>query len=295
MRIKILLSLLILTVSLNADEISLQNKLNNIIKNGWSDNNRTLNQKIISHYKNNREEILKRIQKPLKITLSVRSDVLLLESYTKYLEHQGKFDESLKINIQILESINNVKNNSAISLLGHMIFESMVRNSLFELIKDNKNFKISKKQYNEIRNNLILDKTLLMNAAKEEKKDFEKIFKNFCEGVIDTAKDTKKAIEYVSIIAKEIKDKEDLRYKKIFHAIEIGTPKSIENLNKEFKKFNNIERSKLLAKTNYSAKDIATTLIIQTTHYVLYTSTNYFETIKNNNLLLEKLKKRVKN
>lgn len=308
----LLLGLLLLGTNLNANENSIVDTLSKIVKNGWSEDNKTLNQKIISYYEKNKPKILKYIKEPLKESkkldrygmaqlpkiLLTRQDYLYILAYTKYLEKEGRFDESLRINIEILRGLHNIKENSTLSVVFHMIIEGLVRDSLFEFIKDNKNFKIDKKQYDEIQHNLILDKTYLTNAVKNEKRVLEIVFKYFLKDMIDTKKYGKKSVVYVSIISKEIKNKEDLVFKKIFNAIDIETPKSIEHLEKELKEFeksNKCNKDKKLITINDSAKCIAKMFINATMPYFfIEISKDYFKSLKENRLLLDKLRLRVK-
>ncbi len=313
----LLLSLLLLNTNLSAAENSTDVALYKIIKNGWSEDNKTLNEEIISYYEKKRPKILKCIKEPFKDTklnkfglpelpelVVTYSDYLYIEAYTKYLEKEGKYNESLKINIEILKGLNNTKDDSFVSLIMHIKRESLVRDSLFELIRDNKNFKISKRQFNEIKENLILDKKLLIKVVKQDQNISIK-YTEITLKYINRRSKKPNSSEFLKSIEKETNRQKQLFFKKVFVFIEKGTPEATSELKKDIKNF--IQENKCKSLESFDNDKLTITTKEKTVKMLLCTTTagtltdllfllhtDYIKTLKENKLLLDRLKLRVK-
>jgi len=188
---KIIKLLLLLTFGLWADfKLDVSNDVNvsqleNIVNNGWNDSNLTLNKWIVSNAERVMPEILEKIKKPVlevestddnlfptpKLLLG-KDDVLLIVAYTKYLETHNKLEEAMKINVEILKGLKNIKDKSMLSLILRMLYENTVVDSVEQYIDKLDIGKVkSKKSYENI-NTLLTQTPEGFFAAMELEKSF---------------------------------------------------------------------------------------------------------------------------
>ncbi|PTB83491.1 hypothetical protein C9926_02670, partial [Sulfurovum lithotrophicum] len=100
-----------------------------VTKNGWNENNQTLNQKIIDLGKIEIPRILQNLQQPLtpdenKSAISpfpkfklTRNDYIKLFAYTKYLESENKIDDIIQIYINSYVGLTHIKMSSYIPFI----------------------------------------------------------------------------------------------------------------------------------------------------------------------------------
>jgi len=183
MSMKIIKLILLLTIGIWAEfKLDISNKidisqLENIVKNGWNDSNKTLNDLIVSHSEKVMPEILKRIKKPVlkgivtrkdpfpipKLLLN-KCDYLHLFAYCRYLEYHQKYDESLNLHIKCLEGLKNV-DESMLSAIFHLSIEKLIVLSLKENQKYLKNLDKA-----SLKKELILNTNILKDALETERK-----------------------------------------------------------------------------------------------------------------------------
>lgn len=122
--------------------------LQNVVENGWSDTNATLNQFIIKYKVKAFPAILKIIDKPLRKVKQTKNDIDPLPeirltkcdywnllSYMKYLEHIGESEKVLHIYTQIFKGLNNIEDKLLISLIYRMEIEKITVISLKQALK----------------------------------------------------------------------------------------------------------------------------------------------------------------
>ena len=178
----ILLSLLF-AMNLVAKTDIHESQLTKITENGWSENNKTLNRKIIDYAKTEMPHILQNLDKPLLSTKKegevfsvpkfklARDDYLMLMAYTKYLEANHRKGEAANIYIKSLEGISNISDTSMIAAIYRMVISNIVTKSIYQAIKENAfTVKDKKHLYERLRKVLILDNTYILDAVRSEKK-----------------------------------------------------------------------------------------------------------------------------
>lgn len=167
------------------DESEVDTKLlQNVVENGWSDTNETLNLFIIKYKDKALPVILQIIDHPLRkveptkdnvdplpeMRLTIR-DYWNLLSYMKYLEHIGESEKVLHIYTQIFEGLNNIEDRLLISMIYRIEIEKITVNSLKQALK---NHCFTQEQKNilkqRIAETLLLDTQIFFEALEAERK-----------------------------------------------------------------------------------------------------------------------------
>jgi len=158
-------------------------KLENIVKHGWNEDNKTFNDFIVSNAERVMPEILEKIKKPIlkgivtkdnaflmpRILLH-RDDYYFILAYCKYLEFNNDIENALSLYVKSLMGFNNIEDKTMLSTMFHLFIE--------ELIVDNlkRNIKImSKLEYEKVHKILILETDILRDALREEQKNSIKL------------------------------------------------------------------------------------------------------------------------
>jgi hypothetical protein len=156
--------------------------LENIVKNGWNDSNKTLNNFIISNTERVIPEILEKLKKPVLVgvatkedlsplprILLTRDDYIWIFAYVKYLEFNNEIDVALNLYLKSLMGLNNMEDKTMLSMIYHLAIEELIVDNL----KSNIHL-ISKLQYEEIEKMLILNTDILRDALmKDQQKMIE--------------------------------------------------------------------------------------------------------------------------
>jgi len=186
---KIVKLFLLLTFVLWADfKLDISNDINvsqleNIVKNGWNDSNKTLNNLIVSNAERIMPEILEKIKKPIlkgivtekdsfpisRILLS-RDDYSFIFAYCKYLEFNSEIDKALNLYMKSLMGLNNIEDKTILSAIFHLVIEEMIIDNL----KRNTTV-MSKLEYAKLEKILILNTDILRDALREEEKNMIEI------------------------------------------------------------------------------------------------------------------------
>ncbi len=158
-------------------------QLENIVKNGWNESNKTLNDLIVSNVERVMPEILEKLEKPvlkgavtekdtsplLRILLT-RDDYILIFSYGKYLEFNNETDIALNLYLKSLRGLNNIEDKTMLSTIFHLVIEALIVDNL------KKNIKISSKlEYEEVHKILILNTNILRDALKKDQQNMIEI------------------------------------------------------------------------------------------------------------------------
>jgi hypothetical protein len=151
-------------------------ELENIIKNGWNDSNKTLNNFIVSNTERIMPEILEKLKKPVLVgvatkedfsplprILLTRDDYIWIFTYVKYLEFNNKIDVALNLYLKSLMGLNNMEDKTMLSMIYHLTIEELIVDNL----KSNIHL-ISKLQYEEIEKMLILNTDILRDTLMED-------------------------------------------------------------------------------------------------------------------------------
>ena len=158
-------------------------QLENIVKNGWNEDNKTLNDLIVSNAERLMPEILEKIKKPVlkgvvtkedispipKILLN-RDDYSLIFAYCKYLEFNNEIDRALNLYMKSLIGLNNIEDKTMLSMVFHLVVEEMIIDNL----KRNTTV-MSKLEYEKLEKILILNTDILRNTLIEEQKNMIEI------------------------------------------------------------------------------------------------------------------------
>ena len=154
-----------------------------VIKNGWSEDNQTLNQKIIDLGKSEIPRIIKNLEQPLnpdenkssiipfpKFILT-RDDYAKLFAYTRYLESKNKIEEIANLYIKSFKGVKQTKSTSYIPLI-YIIVINMVINESFNVDLDKNIFDKRRKSilHETLSNILIINKDKLLSAINGESK-----------------------------------------------------------------------------------------------------------------------------
>ena len=156
-------------------------QLESIVKNGWNDTNKTLNDLIVTTAKSIMPEILEKIEKPFekkkntkenyllapKINLA-RDDYKFIVAYSKYLEFNDDINKSLALNIDILKGIQNIEDTSLLSVIYSLVVEQIVREGLSQLLTAHKELKDTT-LFRNILSLLTLDTRAFFIAMKRER------------------------------------------------------------------------------------------------------------------------------
>ena len=158
-------------------------ELEKIVKNGWNEDNKTLNDLIVSNAERVMPEILEKIKKPVlkgvkteedtsplpRILLS-RDDYILIFSYAKYLEFNNDVDIALNLYIKSLIGLNNIEDKTMFSSMFHLVIEALVVDNL------KKNIKISSKlEYEKMHKLLILNTDILRDGLRKDQQNMIEI------------------------------------------------------------------------------------------------------------------------
>jgi len=299
-------------------------QLENIVKYGWNEDNKTLNDLIVSNAERVMPEILDKIKKPfkkVKITKENkfpipkiflrREDYQFMVAYTKYLEYKNNIDASLALNIQMLKGLKNIEDTSMLSVIYSLVAEQTVREGLSQLTSTRKNFKSKHQLYEDIKNLLTIETRAVFKAIEGEKKFLsdawdESAYQEFVVKTYD--------MNYPNLnadISKKIKKYNDLLYEKIFTAMKKETPEAMyiykEEMDKMRKQYmSNINSihfyiSALWVKIKsffgieikdfgYMSEYIAKSLVYVATPKIDALYIDYLNHIQKNKLFLEKIK-----
>lgn len=159
-------------------------KLENIVNHGWNEDNKTLNNFIVSNAERVMPEILEKIKKPiLKVMPSKdkpfpvpnlilhKYDYWFIVSYCRYLEHVGKKYEALDLYVKILHGFNEIDDKSMLSVIFRMTMESMVVESIIYGVKNKYYSKLTKIDLKDkIKDKLSLDYSTYFISIEKEKK-----------------------------------------------------------------------------------------------------------------------------
>ncbi len=154
-------------------------QLENVVNNGWNEDNKTFNDLIILNVEQMMPMILEKIKKPVlrgivtkkdisptpKILLS-RDDYLLIFAYCKYLEFNNEIDRALNLYMTSLIGLNNIGDKTMLSTIFHLVIEEMIVDNL----KRN-TMVMSKLEYAKLEKILILNTDILRDALREEQKN----------------------------------------------------------------------------------------------------------------------------
>ncbi|PTB83415.1 hypothetical protein C9926_03040, partial [Sulfurovum lithotrophicum] len=159
-------------------------ELEKIVKNGWSEDNKTLNDLIVSNAKRVMPEILEKIKKPVlkgKVTednpfpmsrvLLNRDDYYFILAYCKYLEVIKNEKDLLNLYLKSLVGLNNIPPENLLNIIYHIIIEKMI---VMNLQKNRNN--IDELEYLKLKKLLILNTDILREGLKEELAGAVKIF-----------------------------------------------------------------------------------------------------------------------
>ena len=162
-------------------------ELERIVKNGWDEDNKTLNDLIVSNAERVMPEILEKIKKPilkgivtkedtepLPIMQLVRRDYWFIVAYGKYLEYKGHRSESLNLYLTGLEGLKNIDDESLLSLIYHLSIEMILVDAIEQNIIKNNNFEKIYLQ-EKLEKLLILDTSILCKALDNERLTMAKL------------------------------------------------------------------------------------------------------------------------
>ncbi|MCF6245276.1 MAG: hypothetical protein L3J43_09595 [Sulfurovum sp.] len=288
-----------------------------VIKNGWSEHNQTLNQKIIDLGKVEIPWIIENLEHPLKPDANKsnippfpkfilhRDDYTKLCSYSKYLESQNKVTDVIQIYTRAYRGLNNIRMSSYIPLITLIAFNIDINKSLDSSLR----YHIFTKEekmilYKKLSSILILDTNKLIETIEAEKNItlyFVKISKVDGDYIVDKQhlpifkKLWKEAVNryypaFISAIENNTIEKFIEEKKRKRKLISLATHLSMKLLKLKLKLYNNlsikIDNEDYIALSKYRInKDLSmnTTAIDNTTR-------DYFKMIENNKKLLKRLK-----
>lgn len=301
-------------------------QLENIVKNGWNDTNKTLNDLIVAEAERLMPEILEKIKKPVlkgtatkanpfpipKIKLR-KEDYYFLSAYSKYLEENNRTTQSLNLNIQMLEGLKNINDISMLSVIYTLIIEGIIRDSLSQLVTTNKNL-IKQKfiEFKHISTLFTLDTRAFFTAMEKERDVLLSIdlYRETKEKYL-TEQVGKKYKFLMKDVQRYVEKYQNDFYNKMFDAMKKETPKAMQIYEKEMNKMkaehmsykNNIHFfiSALWVKvksligveikdSGYVSEYLARNLVYVATPKINSMYIDYLEHIQKNKLFLEKLK-----
>ncbi len=299
-------------------------QLQNIVKNGWNEDNKTLNNLIVSNAKRVMPEILKKINKPFereeitrenkfpisKIILR-KEDYQFIVAYTKYLEYKGNIDASLKLNIEILKGLKNIEDTSIFHIIYSLVIEQIVREGLTQFLYAHENFKINSELTQHFKNLFTIDTNAFFKAMQREK---EFLLDTWNASAYQEFAVNKYGINYPNLmldISKKIKNNNDLVYKKMFEAMKKETPEAISAYKEEMGKMKKEYMSNVntahffisaswiriksllgieIKEFGYMSQYMAQTLVYVATPKIDATYIDYLNHIQKNKLFLRKLR-----
>jgi len=126
-------------------------KLEDIVKNGWNDTNKTLNDLIIKNGKKIFPEVLSLMKNPIEKIESTREapnpipklllfrdDYMFIFSYLKYLEKKNDIDHVLSIYKTALTGVDNAEEDKTLfSLIARIVFNQITLNALKDSLHSN--------------------------------------------------------------------------------------------------------------------------------------------------------------
>ena len=301
-------------------------ELENIVKNGWSDSNKTLNNLIVSTAERVMPEILEKIETPFKKEISTkknrfpipkihlrREDYWFILAYTKHLEFNDNIDKSLKLHTEILKGLRNIDDTSMLSVIYSLVVEGIVRDSLSQLLGTSRNFtKQDVEELHHLSNFLTLDTSAFFTAMKRERDVLLNIdlYRETKEKYLakEIGKDYKFLMEdtqqYINIYQNSL-------YQKMFNAMKKETPEAIDIYEEEITKMRKSHRGSInsihfiasslwikiksllgvkIKDFGYVSKYIAHNLVYVATPKLAQTYKDYLQHIEENKFFLEKLK-----
>jgi len=158
-------------------------QLENIVKNGWTKDNKTLNDLIVSNAERVMPEILEKIKKPVlkgvvnhdnsfpvaRILLN-KDDYIFIVSYIKYLERMGQFHEAKELYILLFKGMNTIEDKSFLTVIFYIVNEKIVTNSLLDSIsKYSYTSKMKSELLGQIQDNLVFDYAKYYESIEYEK------------------------------------------------------------------------------------------------------------------------------
>jgi len=301
-------------------------ELENIVKNGWNEDNKTLNDLIVSNTERVMPEILEKIKTPFKKEISTkenrfpiptihlrREDFWFILAYTKYLEYHNNIDKSLKLNMEILKGLKTIEDTSMLSVIYSLVVEGIVRDSISQLLVKNRNF--TKQEVVELKslsNLLTLNTSAFFTAMKGERDTLLNIdlYRETKEKYLaqEVGKNYKFLMEDVQQYLEVFQDS---FYQKMFYAMSKETPEAIDIYEEEITKMrksytSNINRIHFIASSlwikiksllgmeikdfGYVSQYLAHNLVYVAMPKVAQTYKDYLNHIKENQSFLEKLK-----
>ncbi|GEM_PF-3125508 len=300
-------------------------QLKNIVKNGWNDSNKTLNDLIVSNAQRVMPEIQEKIKNPFqktertkensvpvpKINLR-REDYLFIVAYTKYLEFNDNIDTSLALNINMLKGVKNIEDTSMLRVIFSLVVEQTVRAGLSQLLSTHKELKNKSLLFEQLPNLLTLD-TSAFFIAMEGERDFllnMNLYKDSKEKYL--AKQVGKNYKF---LMKDVQHYVELYqndfYNKMFDAMKKETPEAMNIYEKEMNEMkkehmNNINSIRFFASSlwikiksllgieikdfGYFSQYLAYTLVYVATPKINEIYLDYLQHIQKNKLFLEKFK-----
>lgn len=270
---KIILLLMLFNLPLLAFKLDVTDKINpkgliDIVKNGWSDKNITLNGLVVKSAKKNLASFNEKITHPLleakgKDLSSIPSynlqsdDLLLMLAYVKYLEKNGKTQEAKSLYLNILNGLLDIKKlrSSMLKVIMDIVYESYVVDALNQANKDKIYSKQDKKEICKLSlNALIQNRDNFIEAVKSEQKFLLKVWnkrrdyskKERCIISINY----KVCNNFKNDVGKKIEIINNKLYKKIFKAIKAGNIEEFDKLDSYIKK-EQTEIKSTFAKASY--------------------------------------------
>ncbi|NOR55587.1 MAG: hypothetical protein GQ531_05210 [Sulfurovum sp.] len=164
-------------------------QLDNIVANGWSDSNASLNRLIVTTAKSVMPVMLEKMKQPVlkgivtkeepfpiaNIVLS-KDDYLFIVAYIKYLEHNKEIDEAKKLYLELYEGLSSIEDKSFLALLFRMVEEKVVTVGLIEGLEKNHYSKAMKQELSR-KIHPLLDYEDYYDAIEYEKKSIMEMVK----------------------------------------------------------------------------------------------------------------------
>lgn len=145
-------------------------QLEAIVKNGWNEDNKTLNNLIVSTAERVMPEIKKYINKPILDNtwniLVTRDDYMFILAYIKYLEFEKKHNIALKMYQSILNGLNHIQTDNMIDVIYHVYIERLTIKALRVSMKND--IYTAHEIKTIIKPVLMLDCSLILNAFQTE-------------------------------------------------------------------------------------------------------------------------------
>lgn len=157
-------------------------KLKDVIENGWTDTNQTLNNAIIKLGTTKIPQILSQLNQPISVDINntdidkipkfilTRDDYSKLFAYSKYLEFKGDEQDVSSYYIRAAEGLHDVNDYSFISFIYKLVINPIIIRSLNQSL-DNKIFTSDSKQLlkSKLKKLLILDNEILLRTIEHNR------------------------------------------------------------------------------------------------------------------------------